>query len=121
MIFSPELSCKNLAAINNACLVKFTDCTYGNDLTDSIIYDDNTAQIVIMLPNCTELSEDRREEFTDFVIKATVNQMKFDLEYLEDVNGIGAFDLPQCIARINEFVREHDILQNTQFTKIFRE
>lgn len=66
MIHSPERSHKHFAYFQEHCKLEFTDCSYKNDLSDSIYNEEH--KLTVFFPN-SDTYDPGRELFNTFAIR----------------------------------------------------
>lgn len=110
MIFTPQQSAIALKALTEQCKLNFTDCSYKNDVTDSISCEINGKLLIIGFPNIWDNSEpEHEEEFNTFNVfyqdtegdRIYLTNESFSdlLTFEETINTLNSFEALNVIKR----------------------
>lgn len=121
MIFTPEKSFEALKELNEKCIIKFEDCSYQNDCTDSASFESNGILIVIGFPNIFNRKPEHDEEFDKFSVyflNQNIPEFTRERTYLYTYKGDEMLTLEEAVTAINKLVFRSDIICEPRETHI---
>jgi hypothetical protein len=99
MIFTPVESAKALEVLNDKCSVQFEDCSYKNDVTDSVMYTNRQLTIIVGFPNVFGRKPEHEEEFDLYNVFVEYGYDTCERKYLtvDDNDLMSLDDVIKCI------------------------